>query len=248
MMHLLPLTLPTSTGAPVPLRVLLATAQPVVRAGLHAILRTAAGLRVVGEATTGAATSLQCLVHHPDVVVLDLALTDPPLLATVPMLRHECPMARLLLLAPPEATEHTRALFTLGVVGVVSLQDDPATIVRAITLVGQGGTWCHPALLATLAKGPSGNATQLTPREREVLTLLAAGQHNAEIADALSISVRTVEFHVTHLLQKLGVRSRTAALRQAQAWGLVGEPTPDVSVPTDSRRRPPPGNTGTKNR
>lgn len=203
--------------------VLFATDRPLVRAGLRAVLAEAPGLRLAGEATTGEETRRLCQAVRPTVVLLDPRLTDPPALETIAALRRDCPAARVVVLAPPGAIEAMRALVALGAAGAVSLDDTPATVVQAIQMVGQGGAWLSRPLLAALARGAVHAGARLTTRQREVLAFLAAGRRNAEIAEALSVSVRTVEYHVGHLLDKLDAETRTEAVHRARERGLLGD-------------------------
>lgn len=203
-----------------PLHVLLATAQPLVRAGLRASL-VAAGYVLLGDALTGAMVIQTCRLARPDILLLDVRLTDPPVLDTVVTVRRDHPGTRVIALAPIAEVGAVRPLLAIGASGVVSLDDQPETVVEALRSVVQHGAWCSPALLAALAQEPDPGSPLLTPREREVLTFLATGRRNAEIAAALAVSVRTVEFHIGHLLQKLGARSRTEALQLAHERGLL---------------------------
>lgn len=203
-----------------PLHVLLATAQSLVRAGLRASL-VAAGYVLLGDALTGAMVIEACHLARPDIVLLDVRLTNPPVLDTVVMVLRDYPGTRIIALAPAAEVGAVRPLLAIGASGVVSLDDQLETVVEALRSVVQHGAWCSPALLAALAQEPDPGTPLLTPREREVLAFLATGRRNAEIAAALSVSVRTVEFHIGHLLQKLGARSRTEALQLAHEQGLL---------------------------
>lgn len=201
--------------------VLLAVAQPLVRAGLYVALAETPGFRIVGEAATGTEARRLCQATRPAVALLDHRLARPSAAETVATLRRLCPETRVVVLASPVATVAVRALVAVGAVGAVSLDDPPAAVAQAVAVVASGGTWCSPPFLAALARGVVPTADHLTSREAEVLALLTTGRRNAEIAAALSVSVRTIEHHVTHLLAKLGARSRTEALGKARARGLL---------------------------
>lgn len=206
-------------------RVLLAAGRPLLQAGLRALLAEAAGLQLAGEAATGDEALRLCRELRPTVVLIDAELTGPPAPDTAAALRRDCPAARIVALAPAAADDTVRALVALGATGVVALDETPEVIVEAIRAVGRGGVWFAPPTLAALVQVPRRDTVRLTPREREVLALLAAGRRNAEIAAALAVSVRTVEFHVGHLLDKLDARSRTEALHHARERGLFGDTT-----------------------
>lgn len=205
-----------------PITVLLATTQPLLRAGLSIAIGDATNLRLVGEAATGQEARRLCQAFCPAVALLDQRLTRPSTLETAALLRRLCPETRLVILAPPTAVAAVRGLIALGAAGALSLDDAPATVGQAVEIVGGGGTWCSPPFLAALARGEDAAADRLTAREGEVLALLAEGRRNAEIAAALGVALRTVEHHVSHLLAKLGARSRAEAIRRAQARGLLG--------------------------
>lgn len=213
------------------LGVLLAVAQPLVRVGLCTVLTEAPELRLVGEATSGTDVLRLCRAVRPAVVLLDARLADPSAPDTVAALRRDCPATRVLALAPPGAIAVVRALVVLGAAGAVALDETPDIVLAALRAIGRGGTWFDQPTLAALMQAPRRGIPTLTPREREVLALLAIGRRNAEIAAALSIAERTVEFHVGHLLDKLGARSRTEALRHARERGLLGnDATPDTAA------------------
>lgn len=203
-----------------PTTVLLAVAQPLLRAGLSVAIAETPDLRLACEAATGREALRLCQAFRPAVALLDQRLAQPPALETVALLGRACPATRVLALAPPTAAAAVRALIALGAAGALSLDDAPATVVQAVAVVGGGGTWCSPPFLAALARGEA-VTEHLTPREATVLALLAEGRRNAEIAATLGVALRTVEHHVSHLLTKLGARSRAEALLRAQAQGLL---------------------------
>ncbi len=211
-----------------PLGVLLAVVRPLVRLGLRAMLTETPGLRPAGEATTGAEALRLCRVTRPAVVLLDAGLAGPSAAGVAAALREDDPAARIVVLAPPEATDAVRALVALGAAGAVGPDAEPAIVARAIRVVGRGGTWFDRPTLAAVAAMPSPVGPVLTPREREVLALLATGWGNAAIAATLYLSVRTVDFHVRNLLGKLGAHSRTEALYHARRQGLL---PPDSGTP-----------------
>lgn len=205
--------------------VLLGSPHPLVRAGLRAMLERVPELCPIGEAATGDEVRQLCRAARPAVVVIDVELVGPSAPDTAAALRRDCPATRIVALAPSGAVDAVRILVALGAVGAVALDEEADAITQAICAVARGGTRFAQATLAALVQGPlRRGATVLTPREREVLALLAAGRRNTEIADALAVSLRTVEFHVGNLLGKLGARSRLEALRYARERGLLDGP------------------------
>lgn len=212
------------------IRVLLAEGNPLVRVGLRAILNQAPEVQLVGEVTTGAAVQRLSQQLHPDVVLLALRLSIPLVQATLIALRTAAPQARVVVLTAQGEDAVMRRLVALGVAGAVRQDEAPAVLVRAIRTVAQGGTWFSPSVLIALAqRSPGKGATPLTPREQQVLALLATGQRNVDIAKVLGVSIRTVEFHVRNVLGKLGAHSRAEALHNAYQLDLVPPDAPEAS-------------------
>lgn len=200
------------------LHVALAGIPPLIREGLRASLAAEADIQLAAEVADG--DSLLRDGHIPDaaLLLLDPHLPGPSLGTLLTRLRARRPDIRVLLLAGRAEIGWVGDLIPLGVAGCLLVEDEPTTVVRALRLVRQGGLWFGPAFQAppTVA-GPE----SLTAREREVLAHLALGQGNAAIAAALSVSPRTVDFHVRNLLAKLGAHSRTEALHRARCRGLL---------------------------
>lgn len=216
--------------APESLGVLLATTRPLLRLGLRVVLGEAAGLHLTGEATTGAETLRLCRVARPAVVLLDVGLAGPSAREVLAALRGDESAARIVALAPPGAVDAVRALVALGAAGAVGLDAEPTSVAHAVRAVGRGGTWFDRPTLAAVATVPPPGGPVLTPREREVLALLATGRGNAAIAATLYLSVRTVDFHIRNLLGKLGAHSRIEALYRARRQGLL-PPDSDAPLP-----------------
>lgn len=215
---------------PEPIRVLLADDHPLIRAGLRAALSAEPDILLVGEATTGA--EAQCLSEdlRPDVLLLDLSMPGAPATATIAYLRAHRPQLRVVMLTAHAEVAWVRALIERGAVGYVLKDDAMESTVRAIRIVAAGGTWFSPTILPKLLL-PTENPTReaLTPREQEILELVAVGRRNAEIAREMGIAARTVEFHIGGLLAKLGARSRTEALHHARRKGLLLPEGPEGS-------------------
>ena len=190
-------------------RLMLVDDHPLVRDGLRARLEAVPGLRVVAEADTASSARTQAADHAPDLVLMDIALRSESGIDITRALLAQAPALRVLVLSmfdnPAYVSEAQRA----GAVGYV-LKDSPAeAIVQAIhTVMGGGTVW--PQRTQADSSGP-----HLTPREREVLGLVAEGLSCKLIGERLGMGVRTVETHRTHLRRKLNLDSPAALIRYA---------------------------------
>jgi two-component system response regulator DesR len=200
------------------LHVVLAGIPPLIREGLRAALAAERDIRLATAVADGDGLLRDGTLPAAAVLLLDPGLPGPPLGALLTRLRAQRPDVRVLLLAGRAEAGWVGDVVALGVVGCLLVEDEPTTVVRALRLVWQGGLWFGPAFRAPpVAAGQE----PLTAREREVLALLALGQGNAAIAATLSVSPRTIDFHVRNLLAKLDARSRTEAVHQARRRGLL---------------------------
>jgi DNA-binding NarL/FixJ family response regulator len=192
------------------IRVLIVDDHPVVRQGLTALLSITEDISVAGEASDGPSALSLAASLAPDVVLLDLKL---PGMDGIAVLGELAPRFRVLVLTSvTDASAAARAV-RAGASGVLYKDVDPDALVRAVRSVHDGNV-----LLALDAARPLrgegvrwGSVDALTPREREVLSLLAEGRSNREIARALRVSEKTVKAHVSSVLAKLGVKDRTQA-------------------------------------
>ena len=213
-----------SAGQPAPIRIVIADDHAVVRDGLRALIQAQPGIEVVGEAESGEAALQQTLQHQPDVVLLDLSMPrgGPTVAARI---ARECPGARVVVLTMHEERGYVTRLLQAGAAGYVLKRTASADLVRAIRTVAGGGSYVDPSLAGTLLSQPghspraraqdAGRIADLTPREAEVLRLVARGHTNKEIAESLTISVKTVETHKASGMAKLGLSSRAALVRFA---------------------------------
>lgn len=198
--------------------VLVADGRPVFREGLRACLEKTDEIHVVGMTDDGAAIAGLLGGLRPDVLLIGERIRGLGPIETIGQVRSVgCP-ARILMLIATDDEHSVPGLWKLGVSGCVLSTASVEEIITAIQAVAQG----HLVLIgadpvALLASHP----VSLTGREGEVLRLLVAGLHNVEIARALNVTEKTVEFHVGHLYAKLGVNSRVEAVRQASRLGLL---------------------------
>jgi two-component system response regulator NreC len=201
--------------------IVLADDHTVVRRALRLLLEEEPDFEVVAEAedTEGAVRYLRG--HKPDVLILDLNMPGKPSLEAIPELRGASPQTKIVVLTMQKEPAFARQALQLGVLGYVLKEAADDELVQAIRRAAAGETYLQPALGAKLAAEPESKASDLSERETDVLRLIALGHTNAEIAEKLYISVRTVETHRAHIQQKLGVSSRAELVQSALSRGLV---------------------------
>ena len=205
------------------IRVLIVDDHAVVRRGLRSFLDLQPDMEVVGEAADGAAGEEMTANLHPDVVLMDLVMPDTDGIATIRRLREARGKPTVLVLTSFLDDVHVFSALQAGAAGYLLKDVQPDELVRAIRQVHAGESALHPKVAARLVQHtaqPAGFA-DFTPRERDVLRLLAEGFANKEIAHRLSLSQKTVKTHVSNILQKLGVADRTQAALFAVRRGLV---------------------------
>ncbi|HEY8455335.1 MAG TPA: response regulator transcription factor [Actinopolymorphaceae bacterium] len=205
-----------------PIRVLIVDDHQVVRHGLHTFLDVLDDIEVVGEATDGGEAVEQAERLRPDVVLLDLALPTVDGVDALRMMRERDLPSRVLVLT--SFTEPARVVPALraGAAGYVFKDVDPEALAQAIRAVHSGQVLLEPEVASALLKGEEDTrADALTDREIEVLTEIARGRSNREIARALVLSEKTVKTHVSSILAKLGLSDRTQAALYAVRSGLV---------------------------
>jgi len=199
--------------------VLLADDHALLRTGVANIINQENDLYVVAEAGNGAEAVAAYDRHRPDVTLLDLRMPVKEGVEAVQEIRALDPQARVIVLTTYDTDEEISRALKAGAKAYV-LKDIAANeLVRCIRDVLGGKTYLAPAAAAKLAEGVT--RVQLTPREMATLRLMSDGKSNKEIAGRLDISERTVKTHLGHLFEKLGVTSRTEAIRVATRRGLV---------------------------
>ncbi len=193
------------------LRVLLADDHAVVRQGLRVFLAADGGLQVVGEASNGREALAQVARLRPDVVLMDLRMPGMDGVGATRAIKARYPQVAVILLADAPEDPWVMEAVWAGASACLAKDASPAELIQAVRAVGQGG-----AGKRALAMGET-----LTPRETEILRMLALGLSNKRIAQQLELSELTVKTHVSHLLSKLGLSSRTQAAVFAVREGLV---------------------------
>ncbi len=209
------------------IRVLVVDDHLVVRTGIRALLALEADIEVVGEARDGEEAVAEAVRLHPDVILMDLVMPGMDGIAAIQEILTSQPNARILVLTSFEADDKIFPSIRAGALGYTLKDFGPAELVQAIQRVYRGESSLHPAIarrvLQELAHPPQHPPTSepLTEREVEVLRLVARGESNQEIAVALGIGDGTVRVHVSNILSKLHLASRTQAALYALREGLA---------------------------
>jgi two-component system response regulator NreC len=208
-----------------PITIVIADDHLVVRSGLRMVLERAGGFEVVSEAGDADAALRTVLGHKPAILVLDLNMPgELSSLDAIPRVREVSPTTRVVVLTMQDDPQFARRALRAGAAGYVLKEAADDELVEAVRRVAEGGTYLNPRLGAMLAAAPpepSGPPDDLTDREVEVLRLIALGNTNAEIAEELYLSVRTVESHRAHIQQKLGRSTRAELVRYALDHGFL---------------------------
>lgn len=213
-----------------PIRILIADDHGVVRAGLRALLDAEPDLQVVGEATDSQEALRLTGELHPDVVLLDISMPGLGGIESTRQIRAAEPEIRVLILTVHEDEGLLRASLQAGAAGYVTKRAVETELISAIHAVQRGDLYVHPTMTRSLVKdisplsppaADSDHVEPLTPRETEVLRLIAQGHTNRQTADVLGISVRTVETHRANIMGKLGLHGRVQLVRYAMEHGLL---------------------------
>lgn len=216
-----------SNKSPSSITLLIVDDHPVVRDGLLAILGTQPDFRVIGEAASGKEALTLAREQAPDVILLDLEMPEMDGVETIRLLREDRPDVRIVVFTAFDTDERILSAVRAGAKGYLLKGAPRSELFNAIRIVYKGGSLLQPVvasrLLGQLAASDSrgDQVEEITPREDEVLQLLVQGKQNKEIAADLSITERTVKFHISSILGKLGAGNRTEAVTIAIQRGLV---------------------------
>ncbi len=218
------------TPAPEGIRILVVDDHPIVRQGLRAFLDTREGMSVVGEAGDGEAAVAEAARLQPDVILMDLLRPGTDGLTAIGRIRAADPAARILVLTSFSSADQVVPAVRAGAAGYLLKDAAPEEVEAAVRAVHRGEARLDPHVTATVmaevaspaaGAGPDEAAlATLTPREREVLALLARGLTNAQLARQLVLSEKTVKTHVSSILAKLRLADRTQAALFAARLGL----------------------------
>ena len=212
------------------IRIVVTDDHAVVRAGLRALFGAHAGLEVVGEAKDGREAIELCDELRPDVLLLDLSMSSFNGIEALRRVRTSFPMTRVLVLSMHATPEYVRPALKAGATGYVVKGAGLDSLVEAVRAVAAGEQFLGPEASRVVqgdldhpppASAEAGPLERLTPREREVLQLVAEGHTNREIARLLSVSPKTVDAHRTNLMAKLDLHDAQALTRFAVRCGLI---------------------------
>ncbi len=208
------------------IKVLLVDDHAIVRKGIIALLETEADIQIVGEASNGLEAVRLAESLKPDVILMDLVMPGVNGVDAIRKIKAQEPAARILVLTSFGTDDKVFPALKAGALGYLLKDSNPQELIEAIRLVQQGESWLHPAVARIVLNElmhttePSASE-QLTERETDVLKLLAHGLSNRDIAERLVISEATVRTHVSSLLAKLHLASRTQAALYALREGLA---------------------------
>ncbi len=208
------------------IRIVVADDHPIVRAGIVGLLDQAPGIEVVGEASDGAEAVELAASERPDLVLMDLRMPGVDGASATASIVAAGQGTRVLVLTTYETDDHILAAIEAGASGYLLKAAPQAEILAGIRAVAAGETVLAPSIAAKLVSRVRADAASvappaLSPREREVLALVAAGRSNPEIARDLYIGEATVKTHLLHAFEKLGVNDRTRAVTRAMELGLL---------------------------
>lgn len=217
-----------------PIRLLLVDDHDVVRTGLRMLLESQPDLQIVGEAASGQAGLQSAIALRPDVIVMDITLPDLSGIEATRQVKEYLPAAQVVILTIHEDEQYFFEALKAGAAGYVPKRAAPEDLINAIRAAHSGEMYIYPTLARALvsdyltrahSENPEQDAQdtigELTPREQEVLALLADGQSNDDIAARLEISRHTVARHRENLMRKLGLHNRSDLVKYAIRKGLI---------------------------
>jgi two-component system response regulator NreC len=212
------------------IRLMLADDHVVVRSGLRMLLEARPDIDIVAEAESGREAVEKAKVVHPDVILMDIQMPDMNGIEATERIKQVSPDTAVLALTMHEDDHYFFEMLHAGASGYVPKRAAPDELLKAIHIVSEGNVFLYPSLASRLVqdylrRAEAGDQPMvqddLTPRELEVLTLIAEGLTNPEIADRLVISVKTVDRHRENIMRKLNMHSRIDLVKYAIKMGLI---------------------------
>ncbi len=219
------------------IRVLLVDDHTLLREGLRALLENYADIEIVGDAPSGEEALARVGEYEPDIILMDIAMPGMNGLEATRRIRELYPEIRVLILTQLEDRQLVLSLLQAGASGYVLKRALGSDLVTAIRAVNQGGTFLDPNVTTSVVDQMLHHDASvgvppeaLTTRECEILTLIAQGNTNSQIARALSLSVNTVIWHRANLMGKLGLHKATDLVRYAIQHGLIEDNVPKTEI------------------
>jgi DNA-binding NarL/FixJ family response regulator len=208
-----------------PIRVVLVDDHALVRSGMRVLLQQMSGIEVAGEAVNGREALALVERVRPQVVLMDISMPELNGLEAAERLRRERPEVRIVLLSMHADEAYVGRALGIGASGYVLKSGDATELEQAIRIAARGGSYLSPPVsrVATAGGLPDGaGKLPLTPRQREIVQLIAEGNSTREIAGKLHVSVKTVETHRANLMRRLGIHDVPGLVRYAIRTGLAG--------------------------
>jgi two-component system response regulator NreC len=213
---------------PESIKILIADDHTVMRSGLKLLLESEADFEVIGEATTGKEAKILCAELQPDVVIMDIGMPEMNGLKATRIIKEQNPSTHILVLTMHRSEEYFFQMLEAGASGYILKGAETSELLHAIRAVAQGDVFLYPSMARRLVQeylnrldvAPS-SEPPLTPREREILLLIAGGYSGKEIAEKLVISPSTVHSHSTNLMTKLNLNTRHELVRYARDQGML---------------------------
>jgi DNA-binding NarL/FixJ family response regulator len=211
------------------IKVLLADDHAVLRDGLRMVLDAQTGISVVGEAEDGRQALEMVERLHPDVVVMDIAMPNMNGAEATRQIKRRFPGVKVLILTMHENEQYLAQIVNAGAIGCVLKRSAGTELVTAVRAAARGESYFSPAMATMMLDGyrmhlavdGRDESDRLTEREREILQLVAEGKTNQEIADLLVVSIKTVQTHRAHMMEKLDAHDRTELVKHAIRLGMI---------------------------
>ncbi len=210
------------------LRVLIVDDHPIMCQGIQSLLAACSDVQVIGFENDGEEAIARLEKERADIVIMDVAMPKMNGIEATRIIRQKHPETRVLILTQHEDKEYILPLLRAGASGIVLKRAVVADLITALKVVAAGETFLHPGVASVVSEAinrqdtnPVDKLGSLSPREREILARIAMAETNAQIAAALSLSVKTVDWHRTNLMSKLDIHSTAGLVRYALEQGLV---------------------------